>query len=312
MTQQIVYPEPTAAYLPALEHAIIATVAYADVFNYPLRITELQRYLIGTSASVTQIRTLFEHSALLASTLSYTDGLITLAGREQTVTTRLRRAAIAEQLWPKGISYGHQIARLPFVRMVALTGSLAVDNTEADADLDYLVVTEPGRLWICRMLTIALVRLAKVRGDVICPNYFLAETALALDTRDLYTAHELTQMMPISGMATYQRMRRANEWIMAFLPNAADAPPRNVGSEHIPGRVRTVTEQALRLRFGNRLETWEMQRKILKFAHQGGNIETAFSPEWCKGHFDGHGQRVMAAYRERLAALTPNLKERFV
>jgi hypothetical protein len=53
-----------------------------------------------------------------------------------------------------------------------------------------------------------------------------------------------------------------------------------------------------------------MQRKMRKFADQGGNLETAFSPEWCKGHFDGHGQRVMAAYRERLNALTPILMEK--
>jgi hypothetical protein len=312
MAQRIAPSQQTAAYLPALEQAIVATVAYADVFNYPLQIGELQRYLIGLTASVTQIRTQFEHSAVLASTLSCTDGFISLAGREQTVATRLRRAAIAERLWPKALRYGHQIARLPFVRMVALTGSLAVDNTEADADLDYLVVTEPGRLWLCRMLTIALVRMAKMRGNVICPNYFLSETALALDTHNLYAAHELSQMIPISGMATYKRMRRANDWILAYLPNSAEAPARNVGAEHLPGRVRTVTEHVLRMPIGNRLEAWEMQRKIRKFADQGGNSETAFSPEWCKGHFDGHGQRVMAAYREQLAALTPTLKEDIV
>ncbi len=298
------------AYLPALEQAVLETVAYADVFNYPLKIEELQRYLIGASASLTQIRTLFEHSANLASSLSSTEGYITLAGRESTVATRLRRAAVAERLWPSAIGYGHQIAHLPFVRMVALTGSLAVDNAEEGADIDYLVVTEPGRLWICRLLTIALVRFAKLRGDIVCPNYFLADTALALDTHDLYTAHELTQMMPIAGMATYQRMRQANSWTWDFLPNAADAPPRDVGRDRDPGRLRGITEHLLRMPIGNRLEAWEMRRKMRKFADQGGNLETAFSPEWCKGHFDGHGQRVMAAYCERLNALTPVLMEK--
>jgi hypothetical protein len=194
--------------------------------------------------------------------------------------------------------------------MVAVTGALAVDNVEPGADIDYLVITEPGRLWVCRMLAIALVRVAKLRGDIICPNYFLADTALALDTQSLYAAHELTQMVPLAGSATYQHMRAVNSWALQYLPNAADAPERSVRAERVPGRTRTMAERMLRSSVGAQIERWEMERKIRKFAQQGGNPETAFSPEWCKGHFDGHGRRVMAAYHERLRALGPSLSER--
>jgi hypothetical protein len=36
-----------------------------------------------------------------------------------------------------------------------------------------------------------------------------------------------------------------------------------------------------------------MRRKIQKFSHQNGGDESAFSADWCKGHFDGHRRRVL-------------------
>lgn len=282
--------------------AILATVAYADVFDYPMRLGELRRYLIGAPASAAEIRALLDEEPELRAALAERDGFVMLAGREATLQTRQRRAEVAARMWPRARRYGRQIARLPFVRMVAVTGALSVDNVEREADIDYLVVTEPGRLWVCRLLTIALVRLAALRGDIICPNYFLADTALALDGRGLYAAHELAQMVPLAGLATYRRMRQVNRWSDELLPNAAGAP--HDWAEDAPRAwTRRLVESALRAPPGGMLERWEMGRKVRKFERQGGNAETAFSPQWCKGHFDGHGRRVMDAYAARLRTL---------
>ncbi len=295
--------EAARSYIPATQHqsigqAIVAAVAYADIFDYPLRPAELHRYLIGVSANIEQIRAALEHAPEARQYLTRCGEYVLLAGREAIVATRRRRAAVAERFWPRALHYGHLIARLPFVRMVAVTGALAVDNVEEWADIDYLIVTEPGRLWVCRLLTIALVRAAALRGDTVCPNYFLASTALKLEDQSLYAAHELAQMLPLSGMETYRRMRNANAWADTWLPNAIN-PPRLV-AEPSYSRGRTLLEAALRTTPGGWIERWEMRRKLRKFADQGGNPETSFSTEWCKGHFDGHGQRVMNAYAERM------------
>jgi hypothetical protein len=187
--------------------------------------------------------------------------------------------------------------------MVAVTGALAMDNV-ADADIDYLIVTEPGRLWLCRALVVGLVRAAAMRGATLCPNYFLSERALAIDEQNLFTAHEVTQMVPLVGSATYARFRQLNAWTREYLPNADGAPKRIAMVE--PGRVgaRGVLESSLRSRFGSALEGWERSRKMRKLGRRGdGHTEAAFGPDWCKGHFDDHGQLTLARYSARLAAL---------
>jgi hypothetical protein len=183
-----------------LELAIMRTLAYADMFDYPLRPAEVHRYLVAEAASLQRVDQALRDSRLLRELTSQVDDYYALRGRTSLVRLRQERQQVSGGLWPRAARYGRLMAGLPFVRMVAVTGALAVNNVDRRVDLDYLVVTEPGRLWLCRALVILLVRWALLRGGVICPNYFISTSALSIAERSLYTAHELAQMVPISGM----------------------------------------------------------------------------------------------------------------
>ncbi|MGI9147384.1 MAG: hypothetical protein ACR2IK_12650 [Chloroflexota bacterium] len=293
-------PEPGRA---SLERAIVQTVAYADVFDYPLTTEEIHRYLIGVPASRAAVRAAIGTPRLLPEVLSRSGRYYTLAGREGTVETRRSRVAPATAFWRRAVRYGHRLGRLPFVRMVAVTGALAMDNI-ADGDIDYLVVTEPGRLWLSRALAIALVRVAALGGTQLCPNYFLSEHALALSERNLFTAHELAQMVPLTGIQTYQQLRALNRWTDTYLPNAGGSPRRPAPLDVQPGRARRIVEGALRTRLASPFERWEMARKMRKLGQHGrGHAEAAFGPDWCKGHFGDHGQLTLTRHNERMQAI---------
>ena len=287
----------------ALERAIAQAVAYADVFDYPLTADEIQRYSIGVAASRGAIRAALSAPGLVPAVLSRTGRYFTLAGRESAVDTRRSRAATAAEYWRRAVRYGRLIGGLPFVRMVAVTGALAMDNV-ADGDIDYLVITEPGRLWLCRALIVGLVRTAAIQGTTLCPNYFLSEQALVLSERNLFTAHEVAQMVPLSGLDTYQRLRELNRWTDAYLPNAGGPPRRIASVEPVPHRARSFVEGTLRGRLFGPFERWEMARKMRKLGQRGnGHAEAAFGPDWCKGHFGDHGQLTLRRYDERMQAL---------
>lgn len=298
--------------LPGVEAAIVRTVAYVDVFDYPLTADEVHRYLVGVPASKDAVKTILGNGHLVPQRLAQYQGYFTLPGREAIVATRQRRTAIARQMWPAARQYGRIIAGLPFVRMVAVTGSLAVNNVEPEADIDYLVVTQNGRLWLCRALVILVVRLAARRGVALCPNYFLAERALAFESRDLYSARELAQMVPLAGLELYQQMRQLNPWTADFLPNAGGYPLQAAGVPPISRPVRfgrSVAQAVLQTPAGAALERWEMNRKIRKFSQQSqatsrnGTIESAFCPDWCKGHFENHGRRILDTFNQKLERL---------
>ncbi|HSN57659.1 MAG TPA: hypothetical protein VLT32_23520, partial [Candidatus Sulfomarinibacteraceae bacterium] len=207
--------------------------------------------------------------------------------------------------WPAARRWGRRLGRLPLVRMVAVTGALAVDNATPGADVDFLIVTEPDRVWLCRSLVIQMVRAARLGGTVLCPNWLLAANALELADRNLFAARELAQMVPVTGLDVYRRMRRLNVWSDRLLPNAAGPPP-GTGPDAAGRRgvlVRTA-ERVLLGRLGSPVEAWERRRKSREILGAGRDTnEVVLDHRQCKGHVDAHGDRIRRAYADRLRAL---------
>jgi hypothetical protein len=285
------------------EAAILRAVLYADVFAYPLTLEELHRYLIGEAASLAEVQAALTDSIWLADKVQWADGFVRLLDRPELTDLRQARAAYAAPLCRAARRFGTVMAHLPFVRMVAVTGALAMNNVEAKADIDYLIVTTPGRVWLTRACAIALVRVARMFGVHLCPNYFLDSTALAQPRRDLFIAHEVVQMIPLAGHDLYWDMRTVNDWTQAFLPNASTMPQAERDcAPHGFGRLcQKVVELILGGRLGNRLERWERNRKLAKFETQLHQADSAavLDERQVKGHFDDYGSKALAAFKAR-------------
>ena len=302
---------PAGVDAAAMDRAVLSTVAYGDVFDFPLQALEIHRYLHGvaatTEATAAALARCCTHGALVER-----DGYYTLRGREGLVDGRRERAERASRLWPVALRYGRAIAGLPFVRLVAVTGSLAWDNVPPAADIDYLIVTDPGHLWICRWLVALLRRSARLRGVTLCPNYMVTTRALGVTQRDLFAAYELCSMRPIAGVDTYRAMRRANLWTADYLPNAPDEPVSANGAVAPRGALSRLGEALLRSRLGVALEQYEMRYRIRKIrgyrlrsslgtgAPQGEGIHNVDRCVWFGG---GHRRRALAAFAERLRDL---------
>jgi hypothetical protein len=298
--------------LTDLQAAILRTIVYSDLFDFPLTSAEVQRWLSVPATKAEVESTLGE--APLAGLVSRSGSYVTLRGREAVLDLRERRADSSAALQQAAERYGRLIGRLPFVRMVALTGSLAADNADAGDDIDYLIVTAPGRVWTARTMIMAIGRLAALRGVTLCPNYLLSETGLDLRERDSYTARELLQMRPIVGSGTYVRMLAANAWWREFLPNAGSHPPTpSPKSERGPeGEVslpRRAVESLLRLPPFDTLERWILARKGAELRRHASGTEAVFDETMCKGHFDAWKERTRRRLEERMQELERKLED---
>jgi hypothetical protein len=290
----------------SIEAAVLRTLLYADVFDFPLTPDEIHHFLIHDEPiSFEEIEEILATSSFIQKHVEQQSGYLVRAGRQALIEQRITREKVSAALWPQALHYGAWLARLPFVRMVAVTGALAMHNAAGENDdLDYMLVTTEGRVWLARAFSILLVRVARLRGVIICPNYVLSESALEQNKKDLFIAHEITQMIPIYGHNLYWSFRAVNAWAADYLPNADEIFHNK--HEHSPGvfglAIKQILERVFSGRLGNKLETWEYQRKLRRFARE---METPYSAaqldeKRVKGHFKDYGHPVLRQYHERL------------
>ncbi|HEY5623224.1 MAG TPA: hypothetical protein VIV14_05640, partial [Gammaproteobacteria bacterium] len=243
-----------------LESAVVSTISYSDLFGYAPSIEEITRYLHRVPADAKSVESatgaLAEDGRLISDGKWYA-----LPGRGHFFEQRRARMRTASQLWIEARRYAKALASIPTVRMVGVTGSLAVDNTEAGADIDLMLIVDGGTLWRTRAIAKLMQLTSRRLGGNLCANYFLSDRALTLNEESLYVAHELTQMVVLYGLDTYETFRHRNEWTRNFLPNALGAP-RDLDPVK-PSRLIRETARPLVLSApASRLEQWECERKL--------------------------------------------------
>jgi hypothetical protein len=289
-----------------LDIAILKTIIYGDVFHFSMTAQEIHHFLIhNMPVAYDTIINRLESSTDLEKHLCHNDQYYALRQRDNLLSLRIEREQMMTALSKQMTDYGRILSYFPFVELVGITGALAMRNpTSAVEDLDYLIITRPGRVWLARAFIILLVRLMRYRNIEICPNYVLASDQLIQSRQDLYIAHELSQLLPVTNNLLYQRFRDQNQWTAQHLPNAIS--PLYQLSDNKNSRLGLLLKRGIEVilstRLGNWLEQWEYRRKAQRFEQQAqaptaaAQIDTGH----VKGHFNDYGHRVLAQYHAKL------------
>lgn len=218
---------------PGLQKNILATIAYYDGMDYPMTAFEIHKYLMNFNpqpATHNSQRDLPEiinelESEKLKRHIEEFRGFYFLKGRKNLVEERIQRNKIAEEKYKILLPAVKRLRLAPYVRMIAVTGSLAMKNTEADSDMDILVVLKQGKIFTGRTLVSLLAHILGKRRhgnkitDRICLNYFITTKSLEITLKDIFSAHEYSFMFPLFGFEIFREFQKQNGWIKKYKPN---------------------------------------------------------------------------------------------
>lgn len=202
-----------------LKKNILRTVAYFNLFRYPLTAKEIYQFLPQNSVSFDDVR----HEAVRLvndNALRFEQGYFLLSDAAGIAAERIadERRAKRKLLLARIISAF--IKRFPFVRAVFLTGSLSKNVSPLSSDIDFMIVTAPGRLWICRTMLTAFRRIFLFGSrKFFCTNYYVTENGFAHSERNIYTALEVVTTKPIWNETAFMEFQTSNNWTKEFLPN---------------------------------------------------------------------------------------------
>jgi hypothetical protein len=198
---------------------IIKCLLYFDIFNYPLTKFEIFENCSSKNCSLSDVERNLQ-DMVEEGVLFQTEGFYHLSDRSSIVEHRLKVNGIAARFWPKAYSMSAFISRFPFVEGVFITGSLAKNCMNEDSDIDYLVITRPGRLWLCRALLTTYKKIFLLnRRKYFCVNYYLSSDSLAIPDENLFTATEIMSAVPIYNASTCKKFFAHNLWVSGYYPN---------------------------------------------------------------------------------------------
>ncbi len=202
-----------------VKSAILSTLAYFDMFHYPLKEQEIYFFLPQACLPETFHKALRE--LIRSRTLFVREGMYTLNDDASPVKRRVRGNQRAARMLITARKIGAFLYLFPFVRSVSISGSLSKHYADADSDIDLFIVTSANRLWIARTLLHLVKKLSFLFGlqDWFCMNYFIDESNLLIPEQNLYTAIEVVTLIPVSGLGAFDQFKDANAWTQSLLPH---------------------------------------------------------------------------------------------
>jgi len=320
---------------------ILATLAYYDVLDFPLKEEEIFRFLVNLkrlmpseklpAPSFDEVKAELEELKKDGS-VNFSDGFYFLFERDYLVPLRLRRERIAKEKWKKFLQAVQLLKFLPYIRVIFASGSLAINNTEELGDLDVLIIVKNGRIWLSRLLISGLLSLVgmrrkyneKVAPDKICLNHYITDKSLSISFHSVYTAQTYINLRPVfvSNPQIISEFYKANSWLLEYLfnfdsflkdlkepdfINCHAQKRRGLGQGFLAKVVSRIGEVVLNSKLGNWLESWAKSwqiKRIEKHRKQdppGGRV--VYNDYYLEFHPGSVEKEIIEKYNQRLKKL---------
>jgi hypothetical protein len=144
------------------------------------------------------------------------------------------RTAERKERGSRYLERAHQIVlgplalAVPLTMSIGVTGSSAYGEPEAGDDLDFMVITKDGALWVFLLMTFVRLRLGRPRAGAgpdpsPCFNYLMEDAAAREEfgrPRGFLFAREALTTRVITGGSYYRGLLKGSRWLETEVPGA--------------------------------------------------------------------------------------------
>jgi hypothetical protein len=299
-----------------LAGSILETLVYFDIFQYPLPRQDIKNFL---SQPVTDADLEASLEDLLSQKIIFLHGqFYSLRPDAYYAEKRVRGSGRATSLLPRAKRIARFLHNFPFVRGVAISGSLSKNYIEGKADFDFFIIAKKNRLWIARSFMHLFKKLTYLTASqhLFCMNFFVDEAALHQDERNIYVATEVITLLPVTGPACDQFFQ-VNAWVREWFPNY-ELTDKNVQAKE--SSLKKLVEWFFKGNAGDSLDNYlfrlTSKRWKTKEAKKSRNLKGKVMNLLTGKHFarsnpEFFQERIVGAYKEKLADLKNRWPELF-
>lgn len=297
------------------ELAVLRALAYYDIFRFPLT-TEEVRLNAAVSLTPNETTEILRALSIKGCVESSGDYFGLKGSLENNIVQRQlgeqRRAAVTDKVQ----RYSRLIMRFPFVEAVAISGSYSKGVLSEDGDIDYFIITSPGRLWICRTLLILYKKIFLLNSrKFFCVNYFIDTAHLVIPDQNLFTATEVKYLLPVGKSVVMKQFFVSNSWTDKYLPNKdaaeamqADDPKKSIWAKMVQSVFFNKAGDWIDYR-SMRLTLRRWKRKFPHFDESDFDLNMRTRKNVSKHHPQGFQQKVLDALEVKMKELeTLNLQ----
>jgi predicted nucleotidyltransferase len=290
-----------------VKHDILATLSYFDIFDYPLNQTEIFQFSKNPSTQK-EITESLQQLAMEGWVFKF-DEFYSLQDNYSLIMRRRQGNARARDLLKKAEKIAAFLSAFPFVRGVAVSGSLSKNFADENSDIDFFIITSRNTLWLARTIMHCFKKFTYLtkKQHFFCMNYYISEAMLEIKEKNIFTATEVVTLLPLRGIEAFRKFFIANKWSNNLLPNhtlrvsyveeAKNPLSKKIGElllNHPPGRLLDI------LLMKYTAYRWTKKTKSKKLNMRGIVMGMDTSRHYAKPLAESFQQKLILIYEKKI------------
>lgn len=241
----------------SIKENIVKILVYFDIFQYPLtnnEIADFSSFPVTQSSIDTALNQMVEERSIFKI-----DKFYSLQNNPALAIKRIVGNRLAIDQMKTAAKAANILANFPYVRGLAISGSLSKNFADEKTDIDFFIITKANRLWIARTIMHLFKKLSFLfrRQHWFCMNYYVDEAMLEIPEKNIFTAMEIVTLIPMYGSESMEQFYNENNWTRAFFPLKISTTKYIVKNKR--RFLKILIEKIFDNNSGNNIDNWLMQ-----------------------------------------------------